>query len=48
MQTKLLTAETYPNFLRIDQFLLIYSPNEYTNIQTLNCRMTTELTMVSK
>ena len=46
---RLLTTKTYPNFVRIDQFLCdLLSKEIYrqTDRQTLNCHMATKLTMV--
>ena len=41
---KLLTAETYPKFIRIDQFLsVIAQTNTQTERQILNCSMATKL-----
>ena len=45
---RLLTAETNPNFLRIDQFLCDLQPKKNTQTDRQTCRMATELTMVPK
>ena len=48
---KMLTAKTYPNFVRTDQFVRDLYPKQIfrpTDRQTLNCRMATKLTVVPK
>ena len=48
---RLFTAKTYPNFVRIDHFLLDLYPEQVprpTDRQTLNFRMATKLAIVPK